>query len=103
MFVDIARRGMNLRALGGREQGLVAQLVDLGLPSSAGPVGGVDVLDVVTLALLDDIGNPSALDLDRCWTVGQQSRALRTVEVELLHESQMRLEDGRPVELTMFG
>lgn len=90
----------HLRRLGRREQGDIAQLIDLALPILAGLFSSIDVLDAFTLAFLDDICDPAALhnisgerrsyehidkylDLDGGGAIGEQSRSLRTIKVEL--------------------
>lgn len=51
------------------------------LPSLGGVLGGVDVLETLLVRLLDRILDPTALDLDGRWAVGEESGSVRAVQV----------------------
>ena len=58
-------------------------MIDLLLPFLRRFFSGIDVFDIIALAVFDDVGDPAALDFDGCRAVGEEGRALRAVEVEL--------------------
>ena len=61
--------------VGGREEGLVAQLRDVLPPSFFSLFGGLDGLDVLLFQLLDGFDDPISLDLHTRRTVGESGRA----------------------------
>ncbi len=71
----------HIRTLHSREQGDIAQMVDLLLPLRLRILRGVDVVDTLPLAGLDHVGDPAALDFDCGWAVGEQGWALGAVEI----------------------
>ena len=76
------RIGCHVRALHRGEERCVAQGVNFLLPLPLCLIRWVDVLDVVAFAVSDDIRDPSALHLDGSRTIGEQSRTLRSIEME---------------------
>ena len=51
------------------------------LPGLGGFFSGVDVLETLLLRLFDRVLDPAALDLNRRWTVGEEGRSVRAVQV----------------------
>lgn len=74
---------VDLRALCGRHQTDITQMIDLLLPLLRRFVSRIDVFDIVALAIFDYVGDPAALDFDGRRAVGEKSRTLRAVEMEL--------------------
>lgn len=64
-------RTTHIRRLRGREQRWSGQIVDTLLPFVAGFFGWVHVLQTLTLDLLDGIADPTDLDLNGGWAVGE--------------------------------
>ena len=74
---------VDIRALRGRHQTDVTQVIDLLLPLLRRFVSRIDVFYIVALAIFDHVSDPAALDFDGCRAVGKKSRTLRAVEMEL--------------------
>lgn len=64
------------------EQRNVGELIDMLLPRHGGLLGGVDILELLALNLLDGVDDPAALDLDRGRSVGEEGGALWSIEME---------------------
>lgn len=59
-----------------------SKVVDPLLPLLLGLLGWVDVLDTLTLGLLDGVADPADLDLNGRWAIGEKSRTVGTVKME---------------------
>ena len=82
-FEGLARQtAAHIGADSSREKGWRSKIVDPLLPLIAGLLCWVNVLDVITVHLVDRVLDPSSLDLDTAGTVGKQGWTVWAVQVE---------------------
>jgi hypothetical protein len=72
----------HIRASGGRHQSPITQFVDSVLPRLRRLRSGIDALQSLFVDQINRIADPAALDLGRGGTIGEESWAVRTVDVE---------------------
>ena len=82
-LISLARNGAtHVSRPGSGEETPIVQIKDVLLPALDSLGLRVDVLEVLRIDLVDAVGNPAALYLNRRRPVAEQSGAMRTVDVE---------------------